>query len=72
MADWNLFRGNSSQTGYTDDPGPSKGTIRWKIPLGRQWYSPPYVEDGKVYQACPGRKGRKILCVDLGTGETVW
>ena len=66
------FRSNPQHTAYTDDPGPSNGEITWKTPLGRQWYSPPLVRDDRVFVVSPGRKGRKLLAVDLSNGETVW
>lgn len=72
MADWNLFRGNAQQTGCSTDQGPARGEIAFRTPLGRQWYAPPLVEGERAYQVCPGRKGRRILCVDVGSGETVW
>lgn len=72
MANWNLFRGNFAQTGVSADSGPSRGRIAWKTPLGRQWYSPPLVIDGRAYQACPSRLGRKLICIDVETGGVVW
>lgn len=72
MSDWSLFRGNKEQTGYSADKGPSDGTIQWKTHLGRQWYSPPILADGRLYQACPARNGTKLLCLDARTGETIW
>ncbi len=69
---WAQFRGNRRQTGNTDDAGPLHGRIKWKTPCGRQWYSPPLVEKGRVYQACPGRIGEKLICLDLASGRTIW
>jgi outer membrane protein assembly factor BamB len=72
MHDWNRFRGNARQTGRSEDPGPTRGVVRWTLPLGRQWYAPPLVDDGRVYQVCPGRKGRKLICLDLASGDSLW
>jgi len=53
-SEWPLFHGNEKQTRTTDSPGPQKGTLAWKFPTGRPWYSRPAVENGKVYVTSPG------------------
>ena len=69
--DWPLFHGNHRQDGYTDDPGPARGTVAWKFPTGSSWYARPAVSDGRVYAPSPGITSA-MFCLDLISGETIW
>lgn len=71
IEDWALFHGNNQQTGLTNDPGPSKGTLLWKFPTGRPWYSRPAVENGKVYVASPGMT-TILYCLNEEDGKVEW
>jgi len=69
--EWPLFHGNPQQTGYTNDPGPTKGQLAWKFPTGRPWYARPAVEDGKVYAVSPGMT-TILYCLNENDGSVVW
>jgi len=71
LVDWPLFHGNNHQTGYTKDVGPSEGKLAWKFPVGRQWYSRPVVDNGKIYAVSPGER-TMLYCLDKETGGTIW
>ena len=68
--DWPLFHGNSQQTGYTEDVGPSEDKLAWKFPVGYAWYSRPVVEDGKIYVVSPGIR-TVFYCLDE-KGRIIW
>ncbi len=72
MTDPGHFRLNPHHTASMSDPGPSRGEIAWKTALGRQWYAPPIVHGDRVICGSPGRKGRKLLCLDAATGDLRW
>ena len=72
MTEWSIFRGNSQQTGCSPDVGPVQGKVVWKTPLGRQWYSPPLLKNGRLYQVCPGRNKEKVICLDPASGAMIW
>lgn len=82
--DWPNWRGPeqngaSRETGLVDkwDPAGGDGSnVLWKrADLGT--ISTPITMNGKLYVLCrnePGtkREGEKVVCVDAGTGETIW
>lgn len=71
LTDWPLYGGNMQHTASTEAPGPTRGEIAWRQPIGLAWYARPTVDDGRVYAAVPGI--RCILrCLDLASGEELW
>ncbi len=69
--DWPLFHGNAAQTGYTDDPGPARGDIAWRVPIGHGWTAKPSIEGDRVYVATPGMYVI-AYALDRSTGAVVW
>lgn len=68
---WNLHRGDTHNSGKTDESGPTLGRLAWKYAMGQTWYSRPAVADGLVYAASPGRS-TIAYCLDEETGDVVW
>ena len=47
--DWNVFRGDSSLSGYTDQALPSKPRLLWSFTTGPRTEGSPVVKDGVTY-----------------------
>ena len=47
--DWNVFRGDSSLSGYTDQDLPSKPRLLWSFTTGPRTEGSPVVKDGVTY-----------------------
>ncbi|MBP5537898.1 MAG: PQQ-binding-like beta-propeller repeat protein, partial [Bacteroidales bacterium] len=47
--DWNVFRGDSSLSGYTDQALPSKPQLLWSFTTGPRAEGSPVVKDGVTY-----------------------
>jgi len=69
--DWPQFQANQAQTGYSPNPGPSKGRVAWTFPIGHAWYSKPVVEDGVVYVTSPGIT-TTLYALSQKRGEVIW
>ncbi|MCM5663874.1 outer membrane protein assembly factor BamB family protein [Galbibacter mesophilus] len=69
--DWFTLRGDLGQTGFTEQPGPQKGTLKWRFAAGHSWYSKPAFSNGKVYMASPG-VSYEAYCLDAETGAYLW
>lgn len=70
-SDWALFHGGAAQTGYTDDPGPARGDVAWRAPIGHAWSAKPTIEGDRVYVAAPGMFV-VAYALDRTTGAAVW
>ena len=70
-ADWPMFQNDKHNSGYTKAPGPRKGELAWKFPVGLGWYARPVVEGDRVYVGSPGMDTTS-LCLDLNTGKEIW
>lgn len=68
---WPSFGGGPSQTGSTSDPGPAKGKLAWRFPIGHTWYARPTIEGERVYIASPGIT-TLAYCLDKRSGRVVW
>jgi hypothetical protein len=71
VRDWFTLRGDEGQTGYTTQPGPMQGKLKWKFPAGHAWYATPAFADGKVFIGSPG-VSYEAYCLDAETGRYVW
>ena len=47
--DWNLFRGDSALSGYTDIPLPKEPTLKWTFKTESRTTSSPIVDNGTTY-----------------------
>jgi len=54
LRNWACYGGDLTHKASSPDPGPLKGKIRWKQPLGYAWYSKPLILGKKVICASPG------------------
>ena len=70
-AEWPMFQCDIHNTGCTEAPGPRRGRMAWKFPVGLGWYALPVVEDGSVYVASPGMHTTSF-CLDLESGQEIW
>jgi outer membrane protein assembly factor BamB len=77
-SDWPRFRGPngsgvSSDKGVPTEIGESKNLL-WKIAIPGAGNSSPIVSAGKVFlqTATPEGDKRLLLCLDLGSGKTLW
>ncbi len=70
-ASWAVYGGNPHHTASTDEPGPQRGTVAWKQPIGLAWTARPTVEQDRVYVAVPGLR-TFLHCLDFDTGALLW
>ncbi|QLE02448.1 PQQ-binding-like beta-propeller repeat protein [Galbibacter sp. BG1] len=69
---WPYYLGTENrQTGYSPDPGPTKGKIAWKFPKGYHSTATPVLENGRLFISSPGIDVNGF-CLDQKTGKVLW
>jgi outer membrane protein assembly factor BamB len=70
-ADWPSLGGNLRHTGATAEPGPARGEVLWKFPVGFDYRAGPLLEGDTVYGLSPGTE-TMLYALDRRTGEPRW
>lgn len=67
--DWPTFHQGFQRTGYTADPGPDTGNIRWVFETEGQVSSSPVISDGMIYI---GSGDGTAYCLEADTSRPIW